>query len=83
MGTFSKWSILLVIVTMAVALGSCEEELGKTAQKAFIIEIVDDGSGQCTYYMSPSPDDHTRKNKMVAACGAYQVGEGIFIPQDK
>jgi hypothetical protein len=48
---------------------------------AYIIEIVDDGAGQCTYYLNDSPETKTRKYIIVSECARWNVGDRIYIPK--
>lgn len=74
--------LILACLALAILFTCCEEEWPKgDARMGYVIEIADDGAGQCTYYFSSSPDNKTREKSMISSCGLYEIGEGIFIPQ--
>jgi hypothetical protein len=47
-----------------------------------VIDIVDDGSGSCSYNMASKPDDKSSDFTVVTDCGRWKVGEGFFTPQN-
>ena len=74
-------TFVLICLALAFLFAGCEDQWGNDAQMGYVIDIVDDGNGSCTYYFSSSPDDKTHKSSMISSCGLYKLREGIFIPK--
>jgi hypothetical protein len=73
---------VLVCFMLAFLFSRCEEQWGNDAKMAYVVDFTDNGNGQCTYHLSSSVKDHTPKYTIVAPCGEYKAGDGIFISQN-
>lgn len=72
-------SILTISISLCLlfSFSGC----GDDGAMGYVIEIVDKGEGQCTYYLTYKKGGNTRDFEMNTACGHYTVGEGIIVPK--
>lgn len=72
-------SIIAISVCMCClfSFSGCGDE----GAMGYVVEIVDKGAGQCTYYLTYTKGGTSRDFEMITACGHYTVGEGIIIPK--
>lgn len=68
---------ILFCVFMLFKVSGC----GDDGAMGYVVEIIDKGQGQCTYYFTYSKGGSTRDFEMNTACGHYSVGERIIIPK--